>query len=50
MLSYTISTNWPEAKIKKYILQNLDNLKNGRTLEQGWALGNLPYYVVLASI
>ena len=42
MLNYTISYKLIRGKNQR-IPQNLDNQKNGQTLEQGWALGNLPY-------
>ena len=42
MLSYTISNKLTRGKNQR-VPQNLYNPKNGQTLEQGWALGNLPY-------
>ena len=46
MLSYTISNKLTKRKNQR-VPQNLDNPKNGQTLEQGWALGNFPYTITL---
>ena len=42
MLSCTSSNKLTRRK-NQGVPQNLDNPKNLRTLEWGWALGNLPY-------
>ena len=36
-----ISSNKLTRRKNQKVPQDLDNLKNGQTLEQGWALGNL---------
>ena len=41
MLSCTSSNKLTKGKSQR-VPQNLDNPKNGRTLEHGWALGHLP--------
>ena len=45
MISDTILNKLTRKKNQR-VLQNLDNPKNGRTLEQGRALGNLPYLII----
>ena len=44
MLICTSSNKLTTGKNQRWGPQNLDNLKNGRTLDRGWAFGNLPYY------
>ena len=44
MLSCTSSNKLTKGKCQR-VPQNLDNPKNGRTSERGWALGHLPYAV-----
>ena len=45
MLSCKNSNTLTKEKYQK-LSQNLDNPKNRQTLEQGWALGHLPYDIM----